>query len=69
MKETWRILKEVIGVPNKSSISSTFLINGETVTDTNKIVNCFNDFFVNIGKELASKLPRSNTDALNYIQE
>ena len=68
MKETWRILKEVIGVPNKSSISSTFLINGETVTDTNKIVNCFNDFFVNIGKELASKLPRSNTDALNYIQ-
>lgn len=67
MKETWRILKEVIGVPKKPGISSTFTINGESVTDTKKIVNGFNDFFVNIGKELASKLPQPTTNALSYI--
>ena len=47
-----------------------FLVNDTEITDVNDIANGFNDFFVNIGPELADRI--SNTENVNifeYVKE
>ena len=62
LKKTWSIIKDVINKKKKSSSSSKFVINGSTVTDNITIAKHFNEYFVNIASELASKIPKSKTD-------
>ena len=46
---------------------SKFMLNGQFVTDKTIISNSFNSFFVNIGPNLASKIPQSNKPCTKYI--
>jgi len=65
----WKIMKEVIGKKNdKSSISDTFLIDGQPVTDSNKITNGFCTFFTNVGRNLANKIPFSKSKYSDYLK-
>ena len=63
LKKTWQIMKNII---NKNKLASSppeyFDINGEKVTDKNRIVNAFNKFYVNIGPNLCKSLPPSNVN-------
>ena len=69
LKKTWQIMKDII---NKNKVASTppeyFDFNGERVTDKNKIVNGFNNFYVNIGPNLCKSLPPSNVDPVSYLK-
>ena len=67
LKKTWQIMKDIIN-KNKSSISPPeyFDLNGERVTDKNKIVNGFNHFYANIGPNLCKNLPPSNANPIAY---
>ena len=56
MKKTWKIIKNIISRNKQNSPTESFVDNGKTVTDKNAIVQKFNDFFVNIGPTLASKI-------------
>ena len=62
-------MKDII---NKNKVASTppeyFDFNGERVTDKNKIVNGFNNFYVNIGPNLCKSLPPSNVDPVSYLK-
>ena len=57
-KETWSIIKEVI---NKKTVNvavpNVFYRNESTFKGEQNVANGFNDFFANIGTELASKIP------------
>ena len=59
MKGTWKIINNILH-QNNSSLMSNFIseifINGQIIKDTKQIANKFNDFFVNIGPDLAEKL-------------
>ena len=57
LKQTWKIMKEIIGVPNKFSISQTFASNGRQLSDKEEIADSLNDYFVNVGDQLATKIP------------
>ena len=69
IKNTWKVLKNVInrkGLNKKPN--TTFKYNNEIIEDPKIISSKFNKFFVNIGSSLASKIPKVDTDMLQFMQ-
>jgi len=58
IKQTWLTIKEIIGkTKDKRTTPNFFNINNTNVTDDYDISKEFNNFFANVGPELASKIP------------
>ena len=55
IKNTWKVIKFIIGKNRKTECIKELTINGTTVTDEERIANKMNDYFVNIGSTLAKK--------------
>ncbi len=70
MKETWKVLNSCIKSNNSCSLPSSFSINNKNVSNPNIIANGFNDFFVNIGPNLANNIIECSdqcfTDFMNF---
>ena len=62
MKQTWVELKKLINKQNnKQNLPEAIKLNNELVTHPKQIADSFNDFFVNIGKNLNESIAsRSN---------
>lgn len=61
MKSLWGVLNNVINKDYKYAMFPDYMIkNDQKETNMDKLVNAFNDFFVNIGPELASKIATSD---------
>ena len=57
MKKTWRIINETLGKTNQKNNLPMFIEHNNTlITDPNRISNTFNDYFANIGSDLASNI-------------
>ena len=56
----WKILKEVINKNKTSNMSSQFVINNQNVSDNKVIAEAFNDFYVNVGANLAKAIPNES---------
>ena len=71
MKNTWKLLNGVMNRKMKeSNFVSHFNYNDEEIYDKQDIANGFNDFFVNIGPELANKIVSpENNDVLQYMND
>ena len=71
MKNTWKLLNEVINRKMKQrNFISHFNYNNNEIYDKQEIANGFNDFFVNIGPELANKIViPENNDVLQYMND
>ena len=71
MKDTWKILNEVVnGKRSSKKPPHFFKINGQDVSDPTEIANHFCDYFTNIGPNLANKItasasPRSHQSYLS----
>ena len=57
-------MKEVIGKKRGTCdfFPKTLIIDKVKITDTKTIANSFNNFFVKIGPNLASKIPKKDTN-------
>ena len=64
--KSWKIIKEITGLNSSKSTNVFFNINGITVSDKTTIAIEFNNFFVNIGPELASSIT-SIVNPLSYV--
>lgn len=69
IRNTWSILKEVINKKKSMNKPSNFKINGKVTSDRKIVANGFNNFFVNIGNNLAKEIPSSLVDPTSYIKE
>ena len=69
MRKTWTIIKEVIYKSKNSTLPSKFIINNKITTDGKEISDRFNDFYLNIGKNLAKKIPDTDKDPTSYIKQ
>ena len=70
LKKTWQIMKDVINRKRKtSSPPDYFDINGEYITDKDKISNGFNKFYVNVGPNLCKSLPKHNVNPMSYLKQ
>ena len=57
----------VLNKRKQCQISNRFNCNGKTIEDENLIVNKFNDFFINIGPELAKNILPNDKNPSEYI--
>ena len=58
-KYQWKIIHEIIGKKRKASLKLKKLKTSSAtwLQILKKVSNTFNDYFVNVGQELASKIP------------
>ena len=54
------ILKDMIGKSKPSIMNNIFLINGNVVENSKVIANAVNDFYINMGSNLAGKMKPNN---------
>jgi hypothetical protein len=66
-RKLWSILKDVINKKKRVSTPTQFVIGDKIETDTKFIANRFNQYFTNIGNDLASKIPSVDRNPLSYI--
>ena len=66
--KSWKIIKRILNKKKCSRIINKFIINGVQTTNGKSIANGFNDFYVNIGPTLASKIGNTDIDPTDYVK-
>ena len=67
LRKVWKIMKEVIGKINDSTKQDLeMFVDGSISKDPKTIVNAFNEYFVDVGPKLASRI-NSNVNPMSYI--
>ncbi len=62
-------MNSIIGrTRNKTSISSTFIVDDKEETNEHVIANSFCDYFTNIGKQYADKISASQHSVEHYMK-
>ena len=69
MHKTWKLIGELTGKVQREDIVGSFIVDGVTITDKNEIVEKFNEYFVNIGSQLAASIQPSNLHFSNYLKQ
>ena len=68
ISETWKGIKSIISCKKNNNIQPlTLNHNNQVITNLNEVVNIFNDFFVNVGPDIANKIPPSKNSFLTYL--
>lgn len=69
IRKSWNVIRDIIGREGKhiKKLEADFCINGKLISDPLIVANHFNDYFVNIGRSLASKI-NCNIDPLQYVK-
>lgn len=66
MKSIWDLLNRVLKDGHKNISYPDLFSNKEEITNMQGVANKFNDFFVNIGPDLAEKISNCMNDKLDY---
>ena len=67
IRKLWKIIKHIIGKEESSRTRKLeFNINNRVTSDSHSIANHFNNYFVNVGKNIAEKIV-THIDPLTYI--
>ena len=67
VKETWKILNNAIKKPyNKPTYPEYFIKNNKRISNKKDIANGFNNFFTNVGPNLAKNISLPENDATIY---
>jgi hypothetical protein len=70
MKKTWDLIRDILGKQKKDFVfPETFFHEGNIYTGNDDISNGFNDFFCNIGFNLANELGESTKDFTDYLDD
>ena len=65
--KTWNIISSVINNKKSTIKCSKFTHNGRDVTDDRNIANYFNQYFANIGPNLAKTIPNSSSTHETFL--
>ena len=67
-KEIWKGIRQIITLKSKSSFTPNKLVkDGHEIKNVKEIANEFNNYFSNIGKNLASAIPTTNLSFEHYL--
>ena len=67
MKESWKIINQLIKKKKQYKLPTYFEINNEHISDNTEIANTFNTFFNNIGPDVYKKIPHTDKDFTSYL--
>ena len=68
--KSWKVIKEILGRSeiSRSNLPKHLDINKKLVYDKAKIADELNNFFVNVGANLAQKIPASSKSPISYLK-
>ena len=69
-RKSWSLINDLLGKKRKSNNITELYVNDVIISEDNLIAETFNDFFINIGSKLASKIdaqPPNENDAEGTI--
>ena len=70
LRYLWKLINEVINRNKlKPELPDHFKENETLITDPTEISNKFNEYFINVGPNLATKIPVSDINFSNYLGE
>ena len=70
LKQTWSLIKEITGSKEtKREIPNIFLNKGQIYSGAQEIADGFNEFFSNIGKQLADAIPDTTDHFSKFLGE
>ena len=69
LKKTWSLITALLNKKPISEALSVINVNGNTITDKTTIANNLNNYFVGIGKTLASKIPPENVTYDTFLKK
>ena len=70
IKRTWTIIKEIINKNKKRNVQTNFKMSDNSITtDKLLIAETFNEFFINVGPNLAKSLKNNNRIPEYYLKE
>ena len=69
IRKVWEIIKQVIKRKKGLKIHDKFMHNNNLITDPKSFADGFNNYFVNIGPTLASKIPESNLSHRQFLPD
>ena len=66
----WDVIKEIIGGAKSTKVifPKRIIIDDQEISDQGKMANCFNKFFVDTGRKLASMIPDSQSKFDQYLK-
>ena len=68
LKTTWKLIGMLINKKKNSQVTIKKLIyDNKCYIDKASIAHQLNNYYLNIGRKLADKLPRTDVDPTNYI--
>jgi hypothetical protein len=62
-KEAWKTINDILGRQSKPTVVNELKLGENSLTNTKDIAEGFNDYFSNIGPDLASKIHTSNLNS------
>ena len=69
MKKTWKGIKDIININNKTrSQISQLVYKDKQITSNKGMANTFNDFFTNVGPNLDNEIPKNPRDLTKYLK-
>ena len=72
MKKTWNVIKEIMGKMhqhNMSRLPRKLIIEKKFITSETEIAQKFNEFFTEIGRSLARKIPTPVCLTINKLKD
>lgn len=67
-KRTWNIINNLLKRDKKSVLTEKLFHNGQYIVDTKNISNIFNNYFSNVGENLASQIENVNVDHMHFMK-
>ena len=70
IQKTWIVINNTLNNNSRNSRQSEFIVNNNKLTNPGDIANAFNDYFINIGRQLSDKiqsLHHYSAQCLRYI--
>ena len=67
IQKTWIVINNTLNNNSRNSRQNEFIVNNNKLTDPGDIANAFNDYFINIGRQLSDKIqsPHHYSDYLH----
>ena len=69
LRKSWQIIKNIINRRNDTKTNKKFLVDNRLITDRMAIADGFNDFYINVGANLAKSIPTNTNDPMAYMTD
>ena len=69
LKQTWKLLGKIVKNQSPKEAINSLSSNGIKICDKKEIANQLNEYFVNIGSQLAALIPTSTINFSSYLKQ